>query len=129
MTTLSAAIEQFLHDPIVLGLWSLAIVSLAVFALTVWRSLSSDPPTFDASRLPRILTTLVLNKLVPLAVIGVTAALVTDEATKSALTVAYGGAWLLAMTAETKQLVDAVRGEDHGLHLPIDGPTDPGAGG
>jgi hypothetical protein len=128
MTTLSLAIEQFLHDPIVLGLWSLAVVSVAVFVLTVWRSIASDPPTFDPRKLPRIVTTLVLNRLVPLAVIGVTAYMVTDETTKAALTLAYGGAWLLAIGSEAKELIDAVRGTDYGLHLPIDGPTDPGGG-
>ena len=100
----------FLNDPLVAPLWALAILSLCVFALTVWRSIEATPSQFDVNKLPRLLDTLVLRKMVPLAVLGVAHFTVTDQVTKDMLLAAYAAGLLAAAAAETRQLIDAVTG-------------------
>jgi len=101
-------IARFLTDPLVAPLWGLAVLSLAVFVLTVWRSI--EDAQFDLSKLPRILDTLVLRKLVPLALLGVAAKAVGDTTSADALTVAYAAGIAAAAAAELGQLIDAIRG-------------------
>jgi len=101
-------IERYLNDPLVAPLWALAALSLAVFVLTVWRAIEAG--AFDLAKLPRLLDTLVLRRLVPLALLGATAYAVTDPTTKDALIVAYSGGVVAAAAAEAMQLLDAVLG-------------------
>jgi hypothetical protein len=102
-------ITEFLNNPIVMPLWALGILSLAVFVLTVWRAIEGGQ--FDLSKLPKLLDTLVLKKLVPLAVLGITTYAVTDPVTRDGLIIAYSGGVVIAAAAEVKQLIAAVAGE------------------
>lgn len=101
--------RAFLSDPLVAPLWSLACLSLAVFVLTVWRSIQAS--MFDVHKLPKLLDSLVLRKLVPLALIGVSAMSVSDPTYKDALIAAYLTLTLAAGAAELRQLIDAVKGD------------------
>ena len=101
-------LTAFLNDPLVQPLWALCVVSLATFVLTVYRALQAG--NFDVSKLPKILDSLVLSKVLPLAILGVAATSLSDPTTKDALTVAYLGGVIAAGAAEAKQLLDAVAG-------------------
>lgn len=104
------AIKVFFNDPLVDAIWTLAIVSFAVFLLTVWRSWTAVPRQFDVTKLPQILRTMVLDKLVPLAIMGVSIKLVTDSATSQLLTVAYIGGCAAVLGAELKDFIAGVTG-------------------
>jgi hypothetical protein len=110
-------ITEFLRDPLVSLLWALAVLSLAVFVLTVWRSVQAG--TFDVHKLPKLLDTLVLRKLVPLTVLGVAALAVADTVTRDVLVLAYLSGITAAAAAEARQLIDAVKG-DTMPDLPMD---------
>jgi hypothetical protein len=101
-------ISQLLNDPLVTPLWAFALLSLAVFVLTVWRSIEAGQ--FDLNKLPRLLDSLVLQKLVPLAVLGIAAKVVSDPTTSDALVVAYLAGVVAAAAAEVKQLLAALTG-------------------
>lgn len=98
----------FLNDPLVQPLWAVMVVAFATFLLTVYRALGAG--NFDLSTLPKILNTLVVQKVLPLAILGVAAVSVSDPTTKDALTVAYLGGAVAAAAGEVKQLLDAVAG-------------------
>ena len=102
-------ISQLLNDPLIAPLWAFALLSLAVFVLTVWRSIEASQ--FDVNKLPKLLDTLVLQKLVPLAILGIAAKTVTDATVGDALVVAYIAGIVAASAAEVRQLIDAVKGD------------------
>jgi len=102
-------IETFLRDPLVQPLWAFALLSLAVFVLTVWRAIEAGQ--FDVHKLPQLLDTLVLRKLVPLAVLGIVAKTAVDPVTSDALTGFYLAGVLAAAAAAVAKLIDAVKGQ------------------
>ena len=111
------SITAFFHDPLVVPIWGLGIVAFAVFLLTVWRAIEASQ--FDVHKLPQLLDTMVLQKLVPLAILGVAAKMVTDPATVDGLTAAYLGGCALVLAAELKDLVSAVTGTTFSPDLPM----------
>ena len=117
-------IVQFLNDPIVMPLWALGILSLAVFVLTVWRAIEAEQ--FDLNKLPKLLDTLVLQKLVPLAVLGITTYAVTDPVTRDGLVIAYSAGVVAAGSAEVKQLIAAVTGTTFPANFPMTDTPPPG---
>jgi hypothetical protein len=120
------AITKFFNDPLVMAIWTLGVVAFAVFLLTVWRSWTAVPRQFDVHKLPQILTTMVLNKLVPLAIMGVAVKLVTDNATSTLLATAYLGGCAAVLGAELKDLITAVTGNTFPPDIPM---TDPNPSG
>jgi hypothetical protein len=96
-------LTEFFNDPLVLGIYSLFVVSICCFLLAVYRSLGDG--TFDVQKLPQILRTLVLDKMVPLIILGVATFAVTEPTAKTGLLAAYGGMWLLALGGEVKNLI------------------------
>ena len=117
------AIKVFFNDPLVIAIWTLGIVSFAVFLLTVWRSWIAVPRQFDVHKLPQILTTMVLAKLVPLAIMGVTIKLVTDQPTSVLLTTAYIAGCAGVLAAELKDLMAAIAGTTFPPDIPMEDPT------
>jgi len=111
------AIKTFFNDPLVIPIWSLALVSLAVMVLTVWRAIEAGQ--FDVHKLPQILDTMVLQKLVPLAIMGVTVKMVSDLTTSSALTIAYSAGVLAVLAAEAKDFITAVTGNTFPPDIPM----------
>jgi hypothetical protein len=105
----ASMISQLLNDPLIAPLWAFALLSLAVFVLTIWRSIEASQ--FDVNKLPKLLDTLVLQKLVPLAILGVAAKTVSDATVGDALVVAYIAGIVAAGAAEVRQLIDAVKGD------------------
>lgn len=100
------ALKEFLQDPLVIPIVSLMVVSVANFALAVYRSLQSG--TFDWHKVPQILDTLVLRKVLPLAILGATSFFVTDSAAATAMTAAYMTAAVAALASEVANLIKLV---------------------
>ncbi len=71
--------------------------------LAIYRSLAGG--TFDWKKLPQILDTLVLKKVIPLMVLGGAVFFVTEPATQAAMSAAYLAAAAAALAAEVKNLV------------------------
>ena len=101
-------LTRFLNDPFVTPLWAVCVIALLTAVLTIYRALQAG--NFDVAKLPKILESLVLAKVFPLALLGIAAVTVTDPVTRDALAVAYLGGAAAAAASETKQLFDAVIG-------------------
>lgn len=104
-------LTNFLADPMVMALAAVAIVSLGTFAVTVYRSISGG--MFDWAKLPKILDTLVLRRLVPLGVLGITAYTAPVGITHDALLAAYFLGAAATAASEVAQFFAALR--DAGL--------------
>lgn len=100
-------IADILADPMVAALGGVALLSLATFVLTVYRCLSAG--TFDARKLPRILDTLVLRRIVPLGILLVAAAAAPVGITRDALHAAYLAGATATAASELAQLLALVR--------------------
>ena len=110
------AFRQFLADPMVQALVAVAVLSLGTFVLTVYRSISGG--TFDAAKVPKIIDTLILRRLVPLSVLGIAALATPAGVTHDALVLAYLGGALVTAASELTQFLTALR--DTGLpELPM----------
>jgi len=108
--------RAFLADPMVAALVVVAALSLATFALTVYRSVSDG--TFDATKLPRIVDTLVLRRLVPLGILGIAAIVAPAGVTHDGLVAAYLAGAAVTAASELTQFLAALR--DTGLpELPM----------
>ena len=99
---------QFLNNPLVAPIYALLVVCLVDFALGVYRSIQAG--VFDWQKLPQVLDTAVLQKVLPLAALGVASFFVTDPAGSGALTVAYLGLAAAALAAEVRGLIAKVTG-------------------
>jgi hypothetical protein len=110
-------ITQFFNDPLVIPIWGLGVLSVAVMLLTIWRAIEAGQ--FNVSRLPQLLDTMVLKKLVPLAVLGISAKLVTDGVVSDGLILAYTGGCATVLAAEVKDLVNAVTGQTFPPDFPM----------
>ena len=97
----------FLADPMVSALAVVAVLSLATFVLTIYRSLSAG--TFDWSKLPRIIDTLVLRRLVPLGILGITAFLAPSGIVHDGVLAAYVGGAAATGASELAQFLALLR--------------------
>jgi len=114
----TTALTDFLQDPLVIPIVSLLIVSGLNFLLAIYRAWQGG--TFDWQRLPQILDTLVLKKVIPLMVLGAAAFFVTDGATGAAMTTAYVAAAAAALAGEVANLIKLTTQSS-----PDGGPTPP----
>ena len=101
-------IQQFINDPLVAPLYAVLIISLIDLALGVYRSIQAK--VFDWQKLPQILDSVVLQKVIPLAALGVAAFFVTDATAKTALQVAYVGGCAAALAAVTAAFISKITG-------------------
>ena len=101
-------IQAFLNDPLVAPLYALVVVTLIDFALGIYRSIQQQ--VFDWQKLPQVLDSSVLRKVIPLAALGVAAFFVTDTTARSALQVAYVGGCTAALAGEVAAFVEKIRG-------------------
>ena len=116
------AFRQFLADPMVAAIVVVVVLSLATFALTVYRSLSDG--TFDKSKLPKILDTLVIRRVVPLGILGIVAIATPVGPTQDAIVALYLAAATLVAAVELGQFKDAL--VNAGLpELPMTEPAGP----
>ena len=111
------ALRLFLNDPLVIPIWGLGVLSVAVMLLTIWRAIEAGQ--FDVGKLPQLLDTMVLKKLVPLAILGISAKMVTDGVVSDGLIVAYTGGCATVLAAEIKDLVSAVTGTTYPPEFPM----------
>lgn len=102
------AIKDFLNDPLVAPIYGLLVLTLLDFLLGIWRSVQQG--AFDWQKLPQVLDTVVLQKVIPLIALGAAAFLVTDPTAKTALQVAYIGGATAALAAEVAAMVTKLRG-------------------
>jgi hypothetical protein len=101
-------IQTFINDPLVAPIYALLILALLDFALGIYRSIQGH--VFDWAKLPDILDSTVLQKVIPLAALGVASFFVTDPTAKAALTVAYVGGCAAALASEVAAFVKKVTG-------------------
>lgn len=99
-------IAQFLNDQAVVGLWSIVVVALLDFGLGVIQSIRQG--VFDFKKLPQVLDSVVLQKVIPVAVLGVAAFFVTDQTQKSVLLAAYGASTAAVLVALVKSLLEKI---------------------
>ena len=111
-------ISAFLHDQTVVGLWGVLIVALADFLLGVVQSIRAG--VFDWQKLPQILDSVVLQKVIPLAVLGVVAFFMTEPTQKSVLLLAYGGGCAAVLVAEVNSLIKKATGVDKPTNTAMD---------
>ena len=100
-------LTMFLADPMVMALAAVALLSLATFVLTIYRAISGG--TFDATKVPKILDTLVLRRLVPLGILGITAYAAPAGIAHDGLLAAYFGGVAATAASELAQLLALVR--------------------
>jgi len=101
-------IADFLNDPLVAPLYGLIVVALIDMGLGIYRSIQQR--VFDFQKLPGILDATVLQKVIPLAALGIAAFFVTDGTAKSALEVAYAAGAVAALAAEVTAIIRKVAG-------------------
>lgn len=106
------ALHDFLNDPLVIPIISLMVVSGLNLLLAIYRSLQTG--TFSWHKLPQILDTLVLRKVVPLMILGAAAFFVPDSAVSTAMVAAYMSAALAALAAEVANLIQLTTRPDGG---------------
>lgn len=99
--------KAFLADPMVMALAAVALLSLGTFALTIYRTISDG--MFDWVKLPKILDTLVLRRLVPLGILGITAYAAPVGLIHDGLLLAYGAGVAATAASELAQLLALVR--------------------
>lgn len=100
-------LTAFLADPMVLALASIAAISLATFALTIYRAVSDG--MFDPVKVPKILDSLVLRRLVPLGILGATAYAAPVGIAHDGLLAAYFAGAAATAASELAQLLALVR--------------------
>lgn len=101
------AIKAFFDDPLVIPLYGLLAVAVIGMLLGIYRSIQQK--TFDWTKLPGILDGTVLQKVIPLALLGIASFFMADAA-KTGMQAAYAGLVATAYAAEIKSLIDKVTG-------------------
>ena len=101
-------VVDFLSNPLVAPLWGILVLALVDLLLGVYRSIQAGQ--FAWEKLPQTLDTVILARIIPLAAMGVAAYLMTDPATKTALTTAYVGLSAAVLAAQLKTLIDKLTG-------------------
>lgn len=119
--SLGERLQLFLNDPIVSIIWVLLVLSFLNFLYAVYIAFKTD--TFDANKLPRILRTLVLERVFPLIIFGIAVKTVTGDPGSEITLASYFSLGAIAIAGEAKQLYDNVTGKTEGfLTQEIDGP-------
>lgn len=101
-------ITDFLNNPVVVPIYGVLVLALVDFLLGVYRSIQQG--VFDWQKLPGILDSVVLQKVVPLALLGVAAYMVTDSVAKTGLNAAYVALAAAALAAEVQALIAKISG-------------------
>ena len=99
---------QFFNDPLVTALYGLAAVAVLNMVMGMYRA--SQQGSFDWQKVPGILRTAVLDKIVPLFLLGLSAVSVPEGPSKVALLAAYSGGALAAYTGEVAALIEKITG-------------------
>ena len=101
-------ITDFLNNPLVAPLYALLVISLLDLLLGIYRSIQQG--AFDWAKLPSVLDSMVLQKFIPLAVLGIASYFVTDGTAKTALEVAYIGGAGAALAGAFADLISKATG-------------------
>lgn len=101
-------IADFLNDPLVAPLYGVLVIALLDMLLGIYRAIQGR--VFDWQKLPQMLDSVVLQKVIPLAALGVAAMFVTEGAARTALQAAYVAGAGAALAAETAALIKKVSG-------------------
>ena len=101
-------IETFLNDPLVAPLYGLLIVTGLDFLLGVFRSIQQK--VFDWQKLPEVLNSTVLEKVVPLAALGVASFFVTDSTAQTGLQAAYVAGSAAALAGAVASFIQKIAG-------------------
>ena len=102
-------VTKFLNDPLVAPLYGLLVIALIDMLLGIYRSIQMK--TFDFQKLPGILDSTVLQKIIPLAALGVAAFFITDGTAKAALQTAYLAGTVAALASEVTSVIRKVAGD------------------
>jgi hypothetical protein len=101
-------IQAFFNDPLIAGIWALLVISLLDMLLGVYRSIQQG--VFDWAKLPGILDATVLQKVIPLAVLGIAAFFVTEPTAQGALKAAYLAGVAASLAAAVAAIIKKVTG-------------------
>jgi hypothetical protein len=101
-------IAEFLNNPLVAPIYALLIITLVDFLLGVFRSIQQK--VFDWAKLPEVLNSTVLEKVVPLAALGVASYFVTEDAAQAALQAGYIALAAAALAAEVAGFLKKITG-------------------
>lgn len=99
---------EFLQGPLVAPLYGLLVVATLGALLGMYRAYQQG--TFDWKKVPGILDTTVLRKVVPLAILGIAHASVGAGTAEVGLLAAYSGATVAAYSAEIAALIEKATG-------------------
>lgn len=102
-------VQTFLNDPLIAPLWGVVVLALADMLLGIYRSIQQG--VFDWQKLPGILDSAVLEKVIPLAAMGAAAFLVTEGPARTALQAAYVAGAGAALAAEVAAIIGKVKGD------------------
>jgi len=111
-------ITDFLNNPLVAPLYALLVITVIDLLLGVYRSLQQG--VFDWGKLPQILDSTVLQKVIPLAGLGIASYFVTDGTAKTALEAAYIAGAATVLVAEVASLINKVTGSFTATNLAQD---------
>ncbi len=111
-------ISDFLNNPLVAPLYALLVLTVIDMLLGVYRSIQQG--VFDWGKLPQILDSTVLQKVIPLMALGVASYFVTDGTAKTALEAAYIAGAVAALAGEVATLIQKVTGSFTATNLAQD---------
>jgi hypothetical protein len=101
-------ITQFINDPLVAPLYALLVISVLDFLMAVFRSIQQK--VFDWQKLPEVLNSMVLEKVVPLAALGVASYFVTEDTAQVGLQAAYVAGAAAALAGAVAAFVQKIAG-------------------
>lgn len=101
-------VGQFVNDPLISPIYALLIISGVDFLLAIYRSVQQN--VFDWRKLPKILDSMVLSIVLPLAALGVASFFVTEPVAKTGLQTAYVAGSATALAAAVASLIRKVTG-------------------
>jgi hypothetical protein len=101
-------ISDFLNNPLVAPLYAILVIGLLDVLLGVYRSVQQG--VFDWNKLPGVLDATVLQKFVPLAILGVAYYFVTDPNAKTAMETAYAAGCVAALAAQVAAFIQKITG-------------------
>ena len=102
-------VADFLNNPLVAPLYAILVIGLLDVLLGVYRSIQQG--VFDWNKLPSVLDATVLQKFVPLAILGVAYYFVTDPNAKAAMGTAYALGCAAALTAQVAAFIQKITGD------------------
>jgi uncharacterized membrane protein len=101
-------IADFLNNPLVAPLYAILVIGLLDVLLGVYRSIQQG--VFDWNKLPSVLDATVLQKFVPLAVLGAASFFVTDQNAHNAMQVAYATGCAAALASQVAAFIQKITG-------------------